>query len=377
VEVHGFASQGFAYSDHNNYLTMKTSEGSFAATDAGANISMQVTDRLRIGAQVYLRNIGELGNWHPALDWGFADYRFRDWFGLRGGKVKTALGLFNDVQDNEFLHTWALLPQSIYSLDLRGANLAHIGGDAYGVIPLRRLGHLEYTVYGGQRVFDPYGGYPFSLHAELSTPAGEFHLRSESGTVIGEDLRWVTPFQGLTLGASHADFSYVNHGEGDPGSVFPGYTSTKMTKHYRHAFYFDYALGRFRLYAEFQRYWEDTHVRIGPPDHLIEVFSYTQTQLPWYAAVSYRIHKRLDAGTYHSRFNATTVTTGEPFHTHLYDQAVTARFDVNLHWDVKVEGHFMRGIPTGFSQRGFYQSVNPQGYENNTNLLVIRTGIVF
>ena len=65
---------------------------------------MQVTDRLRIGAQLYLRNVGELGNWHPVLDWGFADYRVRDWFGLRGGRVKTGIRSFsNDVQDNEFL----------------------------------------------------------------------------------------------------------------------------------------------------------------------------------------------------------------------------------------------------------------------------------
>ena len=53
-----------------------------------------------------------MGNWHPELDWAVADYRFKDWFGIRGGKVKTALGLYNDTQDLEFLYTWALMPQS-------------------------------------------------------------------------------------------------------------------------------------------------------------------------------------------------------------------------------------------------------------------------
>ena len=33
VQVHSFASQGFAYSNQNNYLTMNTSQGSFAFTD--------------------------------------------------------------------------------------------------------------------------------------------------------------------------------------------------------------------------------------------------------------------------------------------------------------------------------------------------------
>ena len=65
VQIHGFASQGFIYTDDNNWLTMHTSQGSAAFTDFGANISMQVTDKLRIGAQVYDRNLGNLGEWHP------------------------------------------------------------------------------------------------------------------------------------------------------------------------------------------------------------------------------------------------------------------------------------------------------------------------
>src|SRR5216683_1934985 len=51
VQIHAFASQGFTYSNDNNYLTMKTSQGSFAFTDAGVNISSPITDRLRVGAQ--------------------------------------------------------------------------------------------------------------------------------------------------------------------------------------------------------------------------------------------------------------------------------------------------------------------------------------
>src|SRR3569833_2875110 len=74
VEIHGFASQGFAYSDNNNFLTMKTSQGSPAMTDFGANISTQLTDRFRVGAQIYDQNVGELGKWHPQLDWAYGDF---------------------------------------------------------------------------------------------------------------------------------------------------------------------------------------------------------------------------------------------------------------------------------------------------------------
>src|SRR5258708_33388980 len=74
VQIHGFASQGFTYSNDNNYLTMKTSEGSFAFTDGGVNLSVPITDKLRVGAQIYVRNIGTLGQWRPVLDWAAADY---------------------------------------------------------------------------------------------------------------------------------------------------------------------------------------------------------------------------------------------------------------------------------------------------------------
>src|SRR5215469_8664436 len=89
TQVHGWVSQGFAYTGNNNWLTMKTSSGSVAMTDMGLNASMQVTDNFRIGAQVYDRNVGDLGQFYPSLDWAVASYRYKNWLGFRGGKVKT------------------------------------------------------------------------------------------------------------------------------------------------------------------------------------------------------------------------------------------------------------------------------------------------
>ncbi len=86
VQIHGFASQGIADTDSNDWLTLKTSSRSYSFTDFGANVSMAVSDKFRIGAQIYDRNLGNLGQWHPVLDWALADYRFTNWFGIRGGK---------------------------------------------------------------------------------------------------------------------------------------------------------------------------------------------------------------------------------------------------------------------------------------------------
>jgi hypothetical protein len=378
VQIHSFASQGFAYSNDNNYLTMKTSQGSLAMTDGGANISTHLTDKLRIGAQIYLRNVGALGGWHPVLDWGFADYKFNSWFGLRGGKVKTTLGLFNDSQDQESLHTWALLPQSVYALDVRGARIAHTGGDAYGGISLKRFGHLDYTVYGGARNFDRYGGYPYDLHTVYTKGSSQFNVKQETGTVIGEDLRWSTPLKGLMIGASHATYTYQNASIGDPGNAYAGYSSARASNNYTNAFYFDYSTGNLRLYGEYQRYLQDYKIYVGSAANPIMVARSASNQRMGYAAISYRISKRLELGTYHSRFIAQWSQPHSATANHLFDQTVTGRIDLTRHWDLKVEGHFMDGAPTGsLDLRGFYPIVNPGGIAPTTKMLVIRTGWAF
>src|SRR5271154_3708402 len=211
VQVHGFISQGYVYTGGgNNWLSMDThGEGSAAYTDMGLNMSSPITDKLHVGAQVYDRNLGQLGQYHPQLDWAVADYRFTSWFGVRGGKVKTVLGLYNDTQDLDFLHTFALLPQSIYPTDLRDATIAHVGGDIYGNISLKhRLGDVSYTVYAGHRSDSIHSGYPYLL-SQFGTIFTSF-----GGLQYGADLRWNTPVKGLLVGASRLDQDTTGKGTG-------------------------------------------------------------------------------------------------------------------------------------------------------------------
>ena len=86
VQVHGFATQGFIYTNHNEWLTMHTSQGSGAFTDFGVNMSTFVTDKLHVGGQLYDRNLGNLSEWHPSLDWVVVDYKVNQRFGLRAEK---------------------------------------------------------------------------------------------------------------------------------------------------------------------------------------------------------------------------------------------------------------------------------------------------
>jgi hypothetical protein len=53
LQIHGFATQGFVYSNNNNYLGMDTSSGSTAWTEAALNVNDQVTSKLRAGVQFH------------------------------------------------------------------------------------------------------------------------------------------------------------------------------------------------------------------------------------------------------------------------------------------------------------------------------------
>jgi hypothetical protein len=361
VQIHSFAQQGFAYSNENNFLSMDTTKGSFGMTDGGVNASVSITDKFRVGAQVYARNIGQLGDYHVQLDWAYGDYKFKDWFGIRGGKVKSALGLFNDIQDMEFLQTWALLPQGVYPLDLRSTTIAHTGGDVYGDVSLHKAGSLSYTAYAGLRSNDPYGGTYYG-DAAAGDPEQSF-----SGKAAGGDVRWHTPVRGLMIGASWADQTGIIK------VLYGAYCDALLTAHsspeHLTSGYVDYVRGKWHLGSEFRR------------DYNIEPYTFLgtsgitdQSTKRWFGTVAYRVNKWLEIGTYNSRFYVEAPQ--DPNNTasnHIFDQTVTARFDIASWWNLKVEGHFMNGYGDTFSAYGFYTADNPSGPEPTTDMFVIRT----
>lgn len=389
VQVHGFASQGFVHTDDNNWLTMNTSKiGSGEFTDFGANASTQITDKFRMGAQIYDRNLGQLGRWHPELDWAFGDFKIKPWLGVRGGKIKTVLGLFNDTQDMDFLHTFALLPQSVYSTDMRDSTLSHIGGDLYGTFSIgKRAGKLSYTVYGGDQIESIDGGYPHLLKIH------GIYIKSSAGPTYGGDLRWITPVKGLIAGGSYERNETTNTGLLNPSVALGGPDvmvpyKEWARKDFTQQFYSEYTVGKLRIDAEYRRFWRDFAIFNGEFEGAIDPKS-------WYTSADYQVAKRLSLGGYFShyainwivtapgQFEAPSVSSPD---RHLYDKVVTARFDLKNYWYAKLEGHFMDGYAGYMYPDGFYPQVNAQGacdgnvcqtLQPNTNALVVKTGFNF
>src|SRR5688572_2702508 len=87
LQLHGFVSQGFLLTSANNYLA-DSERGSFEFAEAGLNVTMPMTDRLRAGMQLFARDLGPIGDYQATLDWFYLDYRWRDWLGLRAGRLK-------------------------------------------------------------------------------------------------------------------------------------------------------------------------------------------------------------------------------------------------------------------------------------------------
>lgn len=116
-QVHGYAAQGFVYTDENNFFG-ESSDGSFDYYEAGLSGAVQVRPNLLISAQAAIRDAGISDDGSVRLDYALADYRLvaegTIQAGFRAGKIKSTLGFYNETRDVVFTRPSILLP-SVYS----------------------------------------------------------------------------------------------------------------------------------------------------------------------------------------------------------------------------------------------------------------------
>jgi hypothetical protein len=320
VAVHGFVSPGFIASTGNNYLA-NTKGGTFEFTEVGINFTVPLTDKLRTGMQVFARDLGRVGKFSPKMDWFYLDYRFEDWLGLRAGRVKIPFGLYNDTSDIDAARVPILLPQSIYSLQNRDFLLAQTGVEIYGRINLRSAGALEYRHYGGTIILDASSQSSVTTRVEdISAPF-----------VVGERLIWETPLDGLRLGGSvqalRIDASFVYKDK--PIAIqIPAVLAVGSVEYSAHDVLLSAEYSRWRVGIESS---DPTYLR---PGRIVSERGYVMG--------SVRATKWLQPGLYYSvYFPDVDRRSGRAAMQH--DVAATLRFDINAHWLVKVEGHYING----------------------------------
>jgi len=358
IQFHGFVTQGFAYSTNNNLFTMSTSNGSAQWTDGAVSVSDSLSDKLRVGIQFHVYQLGQLGGPNLQIDWATGDYRANDKTRVSFGKVKTVYGLFNDTQDVDTVHLWALLPEGFYPTDNKSFNLAHYGVDYYGAMPLgERMGTLSYRGYVGFRPLDLNGGYAKSIGLSIGSA-----FTSGGSNVFGGDVRWETPVKGLLVGVSAITTGL--EGTAPTASFHIPYATTPVP-------YAKFERGKFMAAGEYKRNASafDLTFNLAGGGKLFVPSKYDTRS--WYVMSSYQVLTKLRVGGYYSHYiNGNTDQSIAKNYSK--DWTVSGRYDFTPHFYAKVEGHFIDGTALGY-----YTSTNPNGLQPKTTALAGRVGFTF
>jgi hypothetical protein len=321
VELHAFASQGFMVTTGNDYIAPDTTRGSFQLSEVGVNLSKQLAEKLRLGVQAFAQNFALGGNFNVKADWFYLDYRWRDWLGLRVGRLKIPFGLYNEVNDIDSARTPILLPQSVYPIQGRSFLFAQNGAELYGFARSTVAGALEYRFYLGTIFIDPAILLPAGSGVEF-----QFNVRY----VTGGRLFWETPLQGLRVGGSllavHLDVVAFA-----AGMTIPIQNRSRLAMASA-----EYSLGPLVMTAEYARWHTDQ-------ESVLPSSNFSGTSERSYAMLSYRATPWLQPSAYYGLHfrDVSNRDGGTAFRQD--DVALTLRFDVNDHWIVKVEGHYMVG----------------------------------
>ncbi|MEO8979843.1 MAG: hypothetical protein ABI548_09730 [Polyangiaceae bacterium] len=346
VEVHGFVSQGFLKTTENNYLAA-SKRGSFEFSEVALNFSKNLTDRMRVGMQLFTHDLGPLGNYRTRFDWFYLDYRFWDWLGVRAGRTKLPFGLYNESSDIDAARVPILLPQSMYPVSNRDYLLAQTGAELYGTVPLGAAGALEYRLYGGTVFFDT---------ADATTALTNVTVPF----ILGGRLMWQTPLDGLQLGGSvqklriEAEVPAAQVAQlqisGALPAAFTGALPIRVPALLGVASA-EYSAHDLLVAAEYSRW----RVSIESPVPAFATEATTSER--FYLMSSYHVRPWFSPGLYYSVLfpdvsdrPGLRAPVGQPAAAppagraaYQHDLAVTLRFDVNPYWIVKLEGHRMHG----------------------------------
>jgi len=339
IQLHGFASQGYLKSTTYNYLADSTMDGSSEIQEYAFNLSTQVNDDLRVGMQVFARDLGPLGNNELELDWAFGDYRWSDRLGFRIGRVKAPYGLYNETRDFDAVRTFVNLPAPVYNSELRDYFVGLNGLGIYGNVSAGAAGDFDYQAQYGNVQLDPDGGIAFFFN---NSGVMTFQ-KGESNHAANAQFVWNTPVDGLRLGSTWNWFDFDSQVQLAfflAGSLPPG-TSLQQTYTTRNTRYFvqsaEYVVADFVFAAEYQRWLGDV---LNP---IMGGFSANSDA--FYVSGSYRANEWLEAGAYYGEATSDVdENTSNPEHRgYMKDLALALRFDVTPNMIFKVEQHFVDG----------------------------------
>jgi hypothetical protein len=358
LHLHGFVSQGFLKSTKNNFLA-ESKDGSFEFFEAGLNVQRTLNDQLRMGVQLFSRDLGPNGDYKVLVDWAYLDYRWRNWLGLRAGRIKIPFGLYNDTSDIDAAHAPALLPQAVYPAENRNFLLAQTGGELYGYRELGKAGALDYRLYGGTVFLDlprPQAGSPISV-VGLTIPY-----------LVGARVLWETPLEGLKVGVSAQRLRLETDIFDTRDPMMPARIEADIPATLAMAS-IEYTVDDFVFAAEYARWF--LSIESSDPMAVPEI---EQTNERAYVLASYRVTPRIQPSAYYGLFYVDAGTTiGRASKQH--DAAAALRIDLTQNWLLKLEAHHMRG--TASLSSALNDNLPLEQLKNNWLLFVVKTTAYF
>jgi len=376
IDIHGFVSQGYMCSEDYNYILNDSKGGSFKFTEIGINFSKELTDKLRIGIQILARDLGDIGNLEPEIDWAYGDYRWKDWLGIRAGVLKVPNGLYNESRDIDMLRTNILLPSAVYNEGFREMYMGLSGVGLYGTVPLSGLGDLDYqAMVGTQNIDGDDSGIAKDVENDLRyTPFAGLDINEidVKEMYIGS-LQWRSPW-GLRIGGT------LNLSDFDADAEFPpGLPTAKLEARdvQNYTLSIEYTWRDLIMAAEYWNLDFDTKAYVmgvpaGPPG--------STEKEGWYVSASYRVNDWFEVGSYYSVFypDATDhdgdnlpIPPSNDDEAWSKDIALSTRFDINGYWTFKMEGHRIDG------KGNVYLADNDNYYDSEGRFWVFLAKITF
>jgi len=378
IDIHGFASQGHMGSTRFNYITPSL-ESSWSVSEYAVNMSTSLDDDLRVGIQLFARNLGDLGQNRVTLDWAFGDYHWDDKLGIRAGRVKMPYGLYNETADFDAVRTSVLLPQSVYDLRMRDFLVAVNGVNPYGSLDIPGAGGLDYSAYIGTVNF-PLDG---SVARFLNDAGAMTFVSLDNARSMGGQLIWNTPLDGLRVGHT------LNSYSGNIAMELTAPTFAALEPLGATAIE-DLDVAQFNLNTSSIEYTRGNLVLASEYSTWVGEFAnpFVGLDVNWekyYGQASYRINEWLELGTYYSvHYDDGDDHEGknaEPgaaaFSTWQKDLAINFRFDLSPFMMFKIEGHKMDGYGLTLMQNNRHIIVDPSTIEQEWYMVASKISFLF
>lgn len=354
LETHGFVSFGYLKSWGNNWHG-ETLDGTAEFWEAAANVISRPMDRLRLGAQLFVRDLGDYGNGKVEIDWAYADWRAADALGIQVGRVKMPFGLFCESLDIDAGRTSVFLP-IMYPTRAREILLSTDGAKFYGT-----LGSFDWALYGGQRQLQDDGDFANYFAYVLNLTSVE---TIEADSVIGGMVHWYTPIDGLAARVSLARLDEL-----DLSGTMPGATvDLNIPYWWAGMFSLIYEQGPFTICAEYQRYYAENRLTITSGAGTEEREQVNRTDS---AYVSCTWHARPWLSLYASVEGAWVDPTDRHADDYLQSFITALNVRPTEHWSLKAEFRHHHGI------YGVDQQLNPGGITDDWQVLALKTTVDF